>query len=423
MQARCLVLWSMNSTCFVFKSKGLNLNERESMKSILVLVLCSAVLLSSCSRSPVPKRIFGRLPDGRAVEAYTLKNANGMSAEVMTYGATLISLKVADNMGHISEVTLGYDSLQGYLAYPRYGSVVGRYANRLARGRFTLNGREYELAVNSGPNHLHGGKEGFDKKLWKAHPFLTKEGEGVTFTYVSPDGEEGYPGELRVSVTYTLRPDNALKIDYHAVTTQPTVLNLSNHAFFNLKDAGRSDVLDHYIKINATRYTPIDENKIPTGELAPVAGTPFDFLEPRAIGARIREGHPQLQIAGGYDHNFVIDGHGMRLAATVFEPTTGRVMNVITDQPGLQFYTGNFINGFRGRGGDLYKPFHGFCLETQHFPDSPNHPNFPTTVLNPGEVFRSTTLYKFTIAGVQTEPPKNIFFRNGGESEKSRSRR
>ena len=379
------------------------------MKRIFPVLILTLMLFSCAEKSPIPKTKFGRLPDGRTVYLYSLKNANGMSAQVMNYGATLTSVKVADNTGRISEVTLGFDSLQGYIDHPRLGSIVGRYGNRIGGGKFTLNGQTYELAVNNGPNHLHGGKEGFDKKIWKAEPFVGKEGEAVKFTYVSPDGEENYPGELTVSVTYTLRPDNSLKIDYRAVTTKPTVLNLTNHAYFNLEDGGSSDVLDHVIKINATHYTPIDENKIPTGELAPVEGTPLDFRRPQAIGARLHDAHPQLLIAGGYDHNFAVEGGGMKLVATVFEPQSGRVLNVVSDQPGVQFYTANFMNGFKGRNGALYQPFHGFCLETQHYPDSPNHDHFPSTVLNPGETFQSTTLYKFTVAGVNLQP-RNIFF-------------
>jgi aldose 1-epimerase len=372
------------------------------MKRSTVLMLIFALLLFSCApKSPVPQTIFGKLTDGRAVEAYTLKNANGMTAQVMTYGATLTSLKVSNNMGKITEVTLGFDSLQGYIDHPRLGSVVGRYGNRLARGKFTLNGQEYTLAVNNGPNHLHGGIEGFDKKIWKAQPFINKEGEGVTLTYSSKDGEEGYPGKLKVSVTYTVRIDNSLKLDYTATTTKPTVLNLTNHAYFNLKDAGRSDVLDHVIKINASRYTPIDETKIPTGELASVAGTPLDFRQPQPIGAQIMSDFPQLLYVGGYDHNLIIDsGSGLKYVATVFEPQSGRVMNVVSTEPGVQFYTANTMNGFSGRSGVVYHPHAGFCLETQHFPDSPNHANFPSTVLNPGETFHSTTIYKFTVSGV-----------------------
>lgn len=372
------------------------------MKRLFALMITCTVLLFSCTpKSPLPKTVFGKLADGKTVELYTLKNANGMTAQVMTYGATLTSLLVSDNMGKLSEVTLGFDSLKGYLDHPRLGSVVGRYGNRLARGKFTLNGQEYTLAVNNGPNHLHGGKEGFDKKIWQAQPFINKEGEGVTFTYTSADGEEGYPGALKVSVTYIVRVDNSLKIDYAATTTKPTVLNLTNHAYFNLKDGGRSDVLDHVVKINASRYTPIDETKIPTGELAPVEGTPLDFRQPQAIGARIKDEFEQLRFAGGYDHNLIVDGgSGLKYVATVFEPQSGRVMNVASTEPGVQFYSANFLNGFAGRAGAVYNPHNGFCLETQHFPDSPNHDNFPSTVLNPGETFQSTTIYKFTVSGI-----------------------
>ncbi len=374
---------------------------------ILFLLLTLAVL--SCSKNDninIAEETFGVLPSGEHVMLYTMKNANGMQASVMNYGATLVSLKTADNMGQISEITLGFDSLKQYLEKsPYFGATVGRYANRIADGKFTLDGQEYHLATNNGPNHLHGGVRGFDKVFWDAETSQTEESKTVTFRYTSVDGEEGYPGTVNVTVAYTLTDGNTLKIEYAATTDKPTIINLSNHTYFNLKDAGKTDILGHVIKINTDAYTPVDETLIPTGEIVSVHNTPFDFQQPRAIGERIHDDHPQIAIAGGYDHNFVLGTKviGMRLAATVFEPTTGRVMNIATSEPGLQFYSGNFLNGLKGRNNAVYNKHAAFCMEPQHFPDSPNKPQFPTVVLRPGKEFTSLTIYKFFLKFVGLE--------------------
>ena len=345
----------------------------------------------------VVKSSFGKLEDGTEVELYTLTNAHGMTAKVTTYGATLTALTAPDKKGTFADVVFGFDSLDGYLAKPPYfGATVGRVANRVARGKFTLDGKEYTLAVNNGPNSLHGGLKGFDKVVWKAEEVPSKTGASVKFSYVSPDGEEGYPGTLNVSVTYTLTNDNALQLDYAATTDKATPVNLTNHSYFNL--AGKGDILDHKIMINADKYTPTDDTLIPTGELKSVKGTPLDFTKARAMGARIKElpGDPQ-----GYDHNFVLSkGKGAKkptLAARVTEPTTGRILEAYTTEPGIQFYTGNFLDStITGKGGMVYAIHTAFCLEAQHYPDSINHPGFPSIVLTPGQTYRQTTLYKFS---------------------------
>ncbi|RPI03107.1 MAG: galactose mutarotase [Calditrichaeota bacterium] len=350
------------------------------------------------------KTRFGKLPTGQAIDVFTLVNQHGMQAQVMTYGAALISLKTADNMGQITEITLGFDSLPDYLRHPMFGAVAGRYANRIANGTFNLENRTISLAKNNGSHHLHGGIIGFDKKVWSAEPQVTAEGQAVTLHYTSKDGEEGYPGNLRVSVTYTVTQNNSLKIKYAAETDKPTVLNLTNHAYFNLKDGGRSSILDHVIKINASNYTPSDNTLIPTGEIASVEASVFDLRKPSAIGEAMKQDEAQLLNARGFDHNFIIvGGNGLKYVATVFEPTTGRVMNVASTEPGVQFYTGNHLNNLRGRAGAVYQQHHGFCLETQHFPDSPNHPDFPSTVLRPGEKYESTTVFLFSVSGVKFE--------------------
>jgi aldose 1-epimerase len=338
---------------------------------------------------------FGKLPDGSAVKRYTLKNKNGVVAKVIEYGAILSELWVPDRNGQLGNVVAGFDNLAQYLrGHPFFGATTGRYANRIAKGRFTLEGKEYTLATNNGPNALHGGLKGFDKQLWKGEPVPAKAGEqGVRFTYLSKDGEEGYPGNLNVTVTYTLNDDNALVIDYLATTDKTTIINLTNHSYFNL--AGSGDILNHELRVNADRYTPVNDQLIPTGELAPVAGTPFDFQQTTKIGARFDQltNNPR-----GYDHNLVLkrNGIGLEAIAWVTEPTTGRRMEVLTTEPGMQLYTGNFLDGkLTGIGGVTYKQHSAFCLETQHFPDSPNHPNFPSTILAPGETYKSKTVYRF----------------------------
>lgn len=348
----------------------------------------------------VTKSSFGVLPDGKAVDSYTLANAGGMRVKILTYGGIIQSVEVPDSHGRLGDVVLGFDSLDGYVKQsPYFGAVVGRYANRIARGRFTLDGKEYTLAVNNGQNALHGGLKGFDKVVWSAEPFQRGDSVGVLLSYVSPDGEEGYPGTLKVTVRYTLTGANELVVDYDATTDKATPINLSQHSYFNLS-AGRSpDVLGHVVTIDASRYTPVDSTLIPTGALAPVAGTPFDFRQGTTIGARIEDADPQLKIAGGYDHNFVLQGgSGVTHAARVVEPTTGRTLDVYTDQPGLQFYSGNFLDGsIKGKGGTPYVHRGAFCLETQHFPDSPNHPAFPSTILRPGSTYRTRTIFKFGV--------------------------
>jgi len=349
----------------------------------------------------VTKSSFGALPDGRGVDAYTLTNAGGMRVRVLTYGGIIQSLETPDSHGRLGDVVLGFDSLDQYVREsPYFGAIVGRYANRIARGRFTLDGRTYTLAVNNGPNALHGGIRGFDKVIWDARAFTKGDSVGVALSYVSADGEEGYPGTLRVTVTYTLTGANELVVDYDATADRATPVNLSQHSYFNLS-AGRSDdVLGHVLRIAASRYTPVDSTLIPLGTLVPVAGTPFDFRTPTAIGARIGAADAQLRSAGGYDHNFVLDraASGLTHAARVVEPGSGRTLDVYTDQPGLQFYSGNFLDGtLRGKEGRVYAHRGGFCLETQHFPDSPNQPAFPSTIVRPGTAYRTRTVFRFGI--------------------------
>ncbi|MDD8009502.1 MAG: galactose mutarotase [Acidobacteriota bacterium] len=341
----------------------------------------------------VGKTVFGTLPDGSAVDLYTLADGKGLTVRLMTYGATLVSLEWPDRDGALADCVLGYDTLDGYLkASPYFGATVGRYGNRIARGRFALDGNTYTLAANNGQNHLHGGVRGFDKILWKGEPVQDSSGVGVRFTTLSPDGDEGYPGNLDVSVTYVLTAGGELIITYVAKTDKPTVINLTHHGYFNLT-GGRRDVLGHELELAADRYTPVDAELIPTGLLAPVENTPMDFRTSVSIGSRI------AAVPGGYDHNYVLNSGGKTLAsaARVFEPESGRVMEIRTVEPGLQFYSGNFLDGsIAGKAGRVYGKHWGFCLETQHFPDSPNRPEFPSTVLRPGETYRTMTVFKFS---------------------------
>lgn len=344
---------------------------------------------------------FGQTPEGTNVTLYTLTNGNGVEARIMTYGGIVVSLKVPDRDGKLDDVVLGYEDLAGYVHdnSPYFGALIGRYGNRLAYGRFMLDGVEYQLAQNNGENHLHGGVRGFDKVVWDGSPVTQSGGEALRLTYLSRDGEEGYPGNLSVTVIYRLTDENELKIEYSATTDRETILNLTNHSYFNLADAGRSDILGHEVMINADRFTPINSGLIPTGELLNVEGTPMDFTRPATIGSRIEEGYEQLVYGLGYDHNWVLnkEGEELTLAARVYEQGCGRVMEVHTTQPGMQFYSGNFLDGtITGKGGRVYARRNGFCMETQHFPDSPNHPNFPSTVLNPGQRYEQTTIYKFS---------------------------
>jgi aldose 1-epimerase len=349
----------------------------------------------------VTKAAFGTTGDGKSVELYTLTNARGIEVRAMTYGGIIISLRVPDKDGQFNDVVLGYDNLNGYLtASPYFGAIIGRYGNRIAKGRFTLDGKEYTLATNNGPNHLHGGLKGFDKVVWQAESFESQDGVGVVFTYTSPDGEEGYPGNLKTKVTYTLTDQNELIFDYQATTDKATPVNLTQHTYFNVAGDGKRDILGHELLLNSDHFTPIDKTLIPTGEIRSVKGTPFDFTQPTAIGARINEKDEQLIFGLGYDHNFVLTrkGAGLSLAARVYEPTSGRVMEVYTTEPGVQFYSGNFLDGtITGKQGHVYKQRYGFCLETQHFPNSPNQPNFPSTILRPGQTYQSRTVYKFSV--------------------------
>jgi galactose mutarotase-like enzyme len=333
---------------------------------------------------------------------YTLTNASGIRVTVLTYGGIVQSIEVPDSHGRLGDVVLGFDSVADYAKQsPYFGAIVGRYANRIARGKFTLDGREYTLAVNNGPNALHGGLKGFDKVTWAAEPFQQGDSAGLTLTYVSPDGEEGYPGTLRVQVRYTLTGADELVVDYEATTDRATPINLSQHTYFNLSAGKATDILGHVLTLDAAQYSPVDSTLIPTGAAPPVAGTPFDFREPTAIGSRIGDLDAQLKIAGGYDHNFVLTSRtGVAHAARVVDPGSGRTLDVFTDQPGLQFYSGNFLDGtIRGKGGMVYAHRGGFCLETQHFPDSPNHPAFPSTILRPGQAYRTRTIFRFGVTG------------------------
>jgi aldose 1-epimerase len=373
-------------------------------KRFLVSILFSSLMTTgllfaqtASSKAGVQQQPFGTV-DGRGITLYTITNSHGMEVRAMNYGGIIVSIRVPDRNGEFADVVLGHEALDGYRPNPPYfGAIVGRYANRIANGTFTLDGKTYTLPKNDGPNTLHGGTKGFDKVVWDAEPL--KGRTGVAFSYFSKDGEEGFPGNLRVKVTYTLTNANALEIDYEATTDKATPINLSQHSYFNLKGEGNGDILDHEIMINADRFTPVDKNLIPTGELRPVKGTPFDFTTQTKIGARIDDNYDQLVLGHGYDHNFVINrnGGGLVLAARVYEPTTGRTLEVSTTQPGVQFYTGNFLDGtITGKQGHVYKHRYGFCLETQHFPDSPNHPSFPNTILKPGETFREKTVLKFS---------------------------
>lgn len=346
------------------------------------------------------KTNFGAMPDGRTVWLFTLTNAKGMKAKVMSYGATLTAVEAPDREGKSADVTLGFDNLPDYLTKNRFfGSIAGRYANRIAKGRFTLDGQTYQLAVNSKPNHIHGGVKGFDKQVWDAEPFEREQEAGVTFTYLSPDGDEGYPGNLKATVIYTLNNRNELSLQYYAETDKPTPVNLTNHAYFNLAGQGNGDVLNHVVMIHADRFTPVNENLIPTGELRAVQNTPLDFTRPVRIGERIEDPCQQMQFGKGYDHNFVLNSQdgSLALAARVSEPSSGRVMEVYTTQPGVQLYTGNFLDGVTGKEGKAYQRRYGFCLETQHYPNSPNQPNFPSTILKPGEKYDQKTVFKFSV--------------------------
>jgi aldose 1-epimerase len=346
---------------------------------------------------------FGTAPGGEAVELYTIANGRGIELRVATYGGVIVSLLAPDRAGRPADVVLGYDSLDGYRSDAQYfGAIVGRYANRIAHARFELDGKTYSLAANDGPNHLHGGRRGFNRVVWEAKPFQREAGVGLVLRYVSPDGEEGYPGTLRTRVTYTLTDRNALAVDYLATTDRATPVNLTQHSYFNLAGAGAGDILDHRVQVLADAFTPVDETMIPTGAVAPVAGGPFDFRTPFPVGARIDVRDEQLRRGQGYDHNFVLHrgGPGLEHAARVVEPGSGRTLDVYTTEPGLQLYSGNHIGArIMGKGGRVYQRRGGLCLETQHYPDSPHQAAFPSTILRPGRELRSQTVFAFGVTG------------------------
>ena len=349
------------------------------------------------------KSPFARTKDGISVDLITLRNDAGIEVGILTYGGIIRTLETPDRTGALDDIVLGFDTLPLYEEKsPFFGALVGRYGNRIGNGRFTLDGQTYSLARNNGPNHLHGGNKGWDKAVWSAgDPFQNATGVGVTLSHTSPEGDEGYPGTVKAVVTYTLTDANELIVDYYATTDKPTVINLTQHSYFNLAGARADNVLGHELTLNADGYTPVDAGLIPSGQIAQVAGTPFDFRTPRAIGARIDDSHEQMVKGKGYDHNFVLNrsAEGLSLAARVVEPTTGRTMTVFTTEPGVQFYTGNFLDGtLVGKGGRTYPNRGGFCLETQHYPDSPNKPSFPSTVLRPGQEYRSKTVFAFGVA-------------------------
>jgi aldose 1-epimerase len=370
----------------------------------LSILLMGLVIVAGCTQQTDQKLSlkvdpFGAMPDGRAVSLFTLSNG-ATTVEITNYGGIITRIITPDKNGVKADITLGYEKLDNYLRNnPYFGCIAGRYANRIAKGQFTLDGTTYSLATNNAPNHLHGGVVGFDKVLWDAAPVQTDSTVGVALSYLSPDGEEGYPGNLKAHVVYTLNKKNGLRIDYTAETDKPTVINLTNHTYFNLKDCGKTPITDHLLQIFADGTTPVNPTLIPTGVIQPVEGTPFDFRKSERIGERIGADDPQIKFGLGYDHNWVLNGQAgtLRKAARLSDPTSGRVLTVWTTQPGIQFYSGNFLDGsITGKNGVVYGHRHGLCLETQHYPDSPNHPEFPSTVLRPGETYHEVTIYAFS---------------------------
>jgi aldose 1-epimerase len=343
----------------------------------------------------IEKSPFGKTEEGQSVTLFTCTNEHGLVLKLIDYGALVVALETPDRNGRLANINLGFSKLDGYLQrHPYFGATVGRYCNRIAKGKFTLNGEDYKLAMNNGPNHLHGGLKGFDKQMWQASEMKTPDAVGVQFKRRSPDGEEGYPGNLDVTVVYSLTNKNELRVEFTAMTDKATPVNLTNHNYWNLAGAGSGTILNHELMLTADKYLPVDDGLIPTGELADVKGTPLDFSSAHQIGARIKQIKADPV---GYDHCFVLRGQSgsLTLAARVKEPTTGRIMEILTTQPGIQFYTGNFLDGSAGNGG--YQQYQGFCLETQHYPDSPNQPKFPSTILKPGETFKQTTVHRFSV--------------------------
>lgn len=372
----------------------------------LLLAGIAITLYTSCkvnveTTGEITKSNFGVLANGDSVTAYTLKNKNGIEATILNYGGIVQSLKTPDKNGEMADISLGFNNVEKYQKYsPYFGALIGRFGNRIAKGTFTLNDSTYHLFLNDGPNSLHGGKEGFDKKIWEVSQFTNDSATGLKLHYLSPDGEEGYPGNLDVQVTYTLNNENELRIDYKATTDKPTVLNLTNHTYFNLR-GGKDSINDYRLMLNADHFLPVDSTLIPTGELKAVAGTPFDFRKPTRIGLHLNDTVAQMKLAnGGFDFCWVLNNPGnlKQLAASVYDPQSGRTLEVFTTEPAIQFYSGNFLNGsFEGKGGIAYPKHSTVVLETQHFPDSPNQPEFPSTVLNPGDTYHSTTIYKFGV--------------------------
>jgi aldose 1-epimerase len=365
--------------------------------SLALVALMTATVLQA--ESGIESASFGVTASGEEVTSYTLRNANGMEMQVITLGGIVTHLTAPDREGHYEDIVLGFETLAEYEAgHPYFGALIGRYGNRIADGRFSLDGKDYTLATNNGPNALHGGLHGYDKVVWTAMPEQTTDGPALSLQYLSKDGEEGYPGNLTVNVRYTLGEDNSLRIDYQATTDAPTVVNLTHHGYFNLSGDARRDITSHTLQINADRYTPVDQGLIPTGELKAVDGSLFDFRQPRPIGDGIDAEVKQIRYGGGYDHNWVLnrDGEELLQVATLLDPPSGRRMDVLTTEPGLQFYSGNFLDGSLTGKGVNYVHRMGLCLETQHFPDSPNHPDFPSTVLRPGETYSSQTVYRFS---------------------------
>jgi aldose 1-epimerase len=373
-----------------------------ALLGLLSLFPVSSVSAKQKSKAKVEKSTFGKLADGTVIDLYKLTNQNGVEVQIITYGGAIVSLKTPDRKGNFGDIVLGYDDPQGYVNDTSYlGALIGRYANRIANGRFKLEGVEYKLAQNNAPNSLHGGPTGFHKRIWLAREATRPNAAALQVSYNSKDGEEGFPGNLAVTTTFVLTNNNELRIEYSATTDKTTIVNLTEHTYFNLAGPGEGTILDHVLRINANRFTPVDANLIPTGELRPVKGTPLDFTRATVIGSRINDNYEQLVLGKGYDHNYVLNkaGKPLSLAAEVYDPSSGRTIEMWTTEPGVQFYSGNFLDNVKGKGGKTYQYRGGFCLEAQHFPDSPNRPSFPSVVIRPNQKYSQTTLYKFSVRG------------------------